>query len=397
MEFTFFDIIAMLNQNLPQSDNFAFRMARNAQQPGRYLLTRQVLPRENRPDWHVTGGTMTITPTLLGDVAMDSPYPPMGNMEATAFFENTSKFAGQMFFNEKQQRELITAINGLRVAGSLDGLSQAQIMGDFDTQMNMIRATGRADDNTINGRRLNQVLGILASIQKSNWDTGEYLAGMALTEGALSYTFNDIEMNVSYDIPAANVKDYSGNDRFDQSASKFWTFIKAAYRQLSNPVFIWNSNSYYDVAENTVNQIEGVQIAGDTRRLVRYQENVIRQRQDDRESITTRIYDAAGAVMNPATKSIVSKPFIKDKRLIAIGGLNPDGIELTLGGMTDPDNSLRLGYTHVGPTVEGQGRPGIWARIYTPEGKPMQVLAETAVNMLPAILNPKRIMIAKWD
>lgn len=393
MEYSFLDIINMLNQNLPQSDNFAFRLARAALQPDTYLFNR-LLPRENRPDWHVTGGTMTITPTILGDVAMDSPYPPMGNLQSSAFLEKISKFGGQMFFTEQQQRELINMINALRVTASMDN---RDAFGDFDGQMRMFAERGSADNNTINGRRINTIFGIIRSITKSHWDTGEWLSGEALTEGKINYTFNDLEMDIDYDVPAANIDDYAGNDRFDQSASKWWTWVKKVHTKLDNPTFFLNSNSYYDITENDVNKIETLDITGMERRIRRYRDDAIVQKRDARESMTVNVYNKAGSIMDVTTKTLISKPFLKDKRVIAIGGLNPDAIELNLGGVTDPDNELALGYNHIGPTIEGGGRPGIWARIFTPEGKPMQILAETAANMLPMIYNPKRLMIAKFD
>lgn len=394
MEYSFLDIIQMLNQNLPQSDNFAFRLSRNANPPEGYLLER-LLPSSNRPDWHTTGGTMTITPTLLGEVPMDSPYPPMGNMEATTFFEKISKFAGQMFFNEQQQRELINIINGIRVTASMDG---RDAFGDINTQFNMVAQTGRADNNTINGARINAVLGIVGAINKSHFDTREWLRGEALTEGRIQYTFGTVDMDIDYKIPAAQVVTYSGNDRFDQSASKWWTFVRLAYRLFDNPQFFMNSESFYDIVDNDVNKVETIDITGDVRRIARYRDDAVQQKRDARERMSLNVYNKAGSVMKVDGKvqSLVSKPFIKNKRVVVVGGLMPDGYELTLGGMTDPDNDLAIGYTHIGPTIEGGGRSGIYSRIYTPEGKPYHVLAETATNMLPVIWNPKRILIAKF-
>lgn len=394
MEYSFLDIIAMLNQNLPQSDNFAFRLARNANMPGDYYL-EQFMPSENRPDWHTTGGTMTIVPTILGEVAMDTPYPPMGNMQASSFFEKISKFAGQMFFTEAQQRELVNMINGLRVAASMD---LRDGYGDINTQFNMISQTGRADGNTINGARINAILGISAAIQKSHFDTREYLRGQAMTEGAINYVFNNVKMDIDYKIPANNIKTYTVNDRFDQSASKWWDFVKLAYKMFANPKFIMNSNAYYDIVDNDVNKIETIDITGMDRRIAKYRSDAITQKRDARERLSLTVYNKAGAIMDVPTNSLKSKAFIKDKRVVVVGDmLNGDGIELANAGVTDPDNELRLGYTHVGPTIEGGGRPGIYARIFSPEGKPYQVLAETATNMLPVIWNPKKLLIAKFD
>jgi hypothetical protein len=72
MEYSFLELIAMLNSNLRGGENFAFRLARNANTPDDYLFSNRVLPRTNKPTWNITGGTLTITPTDLKPVAMDA-------------------------------------------------------------------------------------------------------------------------------------------------------------------------------------------------------------------------------------------------------------------------------------------------------------------------------------
>lgn len=394
MEYSFQEIIGMLNQNIPAGDNFAFRLARNANMPQDYLFNR-MLPRENRATWHTTGGTMTITPTILGDVAMDSDPAPMGNLAATLFSENISKFGGQMFFNEQQQRELIQMEDEARLNALRNGMGGGA--GDIDGQFRMFAETGRADNGTVNGRRINTLLGIVKSIQISHWNTSEFNAGEAMTEGKLQYNFSDLEMNIDYKIPTTNIFDYAGNDRFDQSASKWWTFVRAVNRILKNPMFYMNSNSYFDIVDNDVNKIQEIDITGNVRRLRKYRDDAIVQKNDANERMSVNIYDKAGSIMDVESKSLVSKPFLKDKRVVVVGELQADVIELTLGGMEDPDNNLRVGYTHIGPTVEGGGRSGIYANIYTLPQKPQQLFTDTYVNMLPVILNPKKIIIAKFD
>jgi hypothetical protein len=395
MEYSFLELIAMLNSNLRGGENFAFRLARNANTPDDYLFSNRVLPRTNKPTWNITGGTLTITPTDLKPVAMDATPAPMGNLQATFLNEQISKFGGQMFFNEKQQRELLTMEQEIYLNAGLNG--GASPYGDINTQMNMLSTTGRADSATINGARINRILGIINFIKLAHWNTSESLAGEALTEGVLDENFSGLDVTVDYKVPAANIKTYSGTDRFDQSASKWWTFVRLAYKMFRNPQFYGNSNAYFDIVENPVNKVREQFLTGDVRPMSKYNENVITQKQDANERMNFNVYDKAGAVMDPRLKTLVSKPFLKDKRVIVIGELNTSQIELELGGVTDPDNALRLGYTHVGPSIEGGGRPGIYANIYTENHKPMQLFVDTYVNMLPAILNGKKLMIAKFD
>jgi hypothetical protein len=160
-----------------------------------------------------------------------------------------------------------------------------------------------------------------------------------------------------------------------------------------------NSNTYRSIVENDANGIQEIDITGDNRRLARYRENAVNQKRDANETMSVRIYDKGGSVMklNQTTKTIdlQHKLFVKDGRVICVGQQQQSQIELLYGATDDIDSTLRLGYTHVAPTVEGMMVPGEWMRIYTPEGKPYQVLAETAVNFLPAILNPKKLIILK--
>lgn len=395
MEYSFLELIAMLNENLRGGENFAFRLARNANSPDSYLFNTRVLPRMNKPTWNITGGTLTITPTELKPVAMDAEPAPMGNLQATFFNENISKFGGQMFFNEKQQRELITMEQEIFLNAGLAGGRNP--FGDINTQMNMLSQTGRADSATINGARINRILGVIEAIKLAHFNTSEALSGEALTEGVLDENFSGLDVVVDYKVPAVNIKDYAGNDRFDQSASKWWDFVRFCYKTLRNPQFFGNSNSYFDIVENPVNKVREQFLTGDVRPMSKYNENVITQKQDANERMNFNVYDKAGSVMDATAKALISKPFLKDKRIVVIGELQTSQIELELGGVTDPDNSLNLGYTHVGPTVEGGGRPGIYANIYSLPQKAQQLFVDTYVNMLPAILNPKKLIIGKFD
>lgn len=394
MEYSFLQLLAMMNEGLVGTgDNFAFRRARNANPPSSYLFSTRVLPRMNKPTWQVRGGTLTITPTELKLVAMDSIPAPIGNLESTFYSETISKFGGQMFFNEKQQKEMIEAEQDARLMASLGGRA---IAGDIDTQINMVSVTGRADGETINGARINRILGIVDFIRAAHWNTSESLAGEALTEGKLDEDFSGLGININYDLPVENIVTYAANDRFDQSASKWWEFVRFCYKKFKNPQFYGNSNTYFSIAENPVNAIREQYITGDVRPMSKYYPNVITQKEDANERMNFNIYDNAGAVMDAPNKTLISKPFLKDRRVIVIGDLQTSQIELVQGGVTDPDNNLMLGYTHVGPSVEGGGQPGIYANIYTKEEMPMQLHVLTYVNMLPIIQNPKKLIIAKF-
>jgi len=374
MQFNFGEIIANLNQRLPRSDNFAFKIARSTTVPSDYILNT-ILPQESRADFHIDGGTMTITPTMLGQVPMDEPYPPFGSIESSTFFENTTKLAGQIHLPEKTLRELYTWEQNLIALGVQDGRTNGEIAAD------------------VNGRRLNTVLGFAQMITRAHWDTYEWLRGMALTTGHLDWTFGKIPLNVDYNVPAGNIRTArTGNDAYQGTTTKFWDDIRWLYTKLSNFRIIMNSNTWYSIIDNEANNIRVVVNEGFSREIVKIVGSVENNSSDVRDRVRVQIYDKSGSVLK-TDGSLAVKQFVPDGKIIVVGETNPDGFEIELGSSEDPNNTLRLGYTHIAPTVEGQMRPGIWSRIYTPQDKPMQVLGETAVNMLPVILNPKRLVI----
>lgn len=394
MQFNFQQIIDALNENLPQSDNFAMRIARGSRVPGDYLGLSQILPMEMRPDYHVDGATMTIFPTMLGQVSMDEPYPPMGAMSSSQFFENTTKLGGSMFFSEKAQRDLQAWSEKIISLGVMDGQSTSAIFGDLS-----VGADGRGDANTVNGRRLNAVLGLARMIRQSHWDTYEHLIFRALATGEIDWTFGEIPLKVDYKVPAANVfTPRTGNDAYQGSTSKFWVDMRALHTKLNGFRIIMNSATWYSIINNSVNNIRVVVNEGMNRELVQIVGTTETNSTDVRDRVRITIYDKGGTLIDakPGTADsarLISVPFLKNGEIVVVGEQKPDGFELLDGAVSDPDNTLRLGYTHVAPTIEGQGRPGIFARIYTPEQKPYQILAETAVNMLPVILNPKKLVI----
>jgi hypothetical protein len=378
MQFNFQEIINQLNQGLPQSDNFAFRMARAVTIPGDYVLNT-ILPQQDRPDFHVSGATMSIYPTMLGQVAMDTVYPPMGAISSSQFFENTTKLAGQIPLDEKTQRDLIAWENSQISVAFRDGVPQSQIASD------------------INARRMNTVIGFSSMLLKSHWDTYEWLRGQALTTGKLDWTFGKIPLKVDYNVPTGNKKTNSGNNRYGGSTSKFWDDMRFLSTKLNNFRIITNSNTWYTIIDNSVNNIRVVVNDGLNREIIKFVGTTETNSTDARDRVRMTIYDKSGTVIDAKTGELTALPFIPDGYLIVVGEQNPDGFQLSQGSVADPDNLLQLGYTHIAPTIEGQGRPGIWSRIYTPEGKSMQLLAETCVNMLPVILNPKKLVILQTD
>ncbi len=156
-----------------------------------------------------------------------------------------------------------------------------------------------------------------------------------------------------------------------------------------------NSNTYYSIIDNSVNNIRVVDGSGDSRSIIRFVGTTETNSLDARDRTNIILYDKSGSGLTP-NATLQAKPFLPDGYVVLVGEQQPDGFELTQGSTEDPDNMLRLGYTHIGPTVEG-GRMGIWSRIFTPEAKPYQLMGESYVNAMPVILNPNKIIILKTD
>jgi hypothetical protein len=76
-------------------------------------------------------------------------------------------------------------------------------------------------------------------------------------------------------------------------------------------------------------------------------------------------------------------PFHVKTKLVAVGaGVNTGYV---VGAGSRQPQAYELGYTHLAPTVEASGAPGRWARVYTPEQRPWQLVGEAVQNVLPVI------------
>lgn len=377
MQFDFQAAINALNAGLPFGDNFSFVNSRTSVTPAEYLFNT-ILPQRELPTYHVSGGSMRIYPTMSQLTPMDTPPKPIGAMESSFFNENTAKWGGGMHFPEERLRTLQAFAQSLATMGIQDGLSISQI-------------------NAENAKQVTQtLLGFSDLLLKSQLDNLEWLRGKALTTGAISLTNSGVELTVDYDIPTANkiTRSGSGNSYYG-TTSKWWTDLRFAYTKIRNFRIIMNSNTYYSIIDNDVNKIRVENSVGDTRSIVRFTGSTEFNSPDARDRATIILYDKSGSGITPKG-TMKALPFLPDGKVVLVGEAQPDGFELTMGSTPDPDNNLALGYTHVGPTVEG-GRPGIWSRIYTPEAKPYQLLGETFVNALPVITNPNKVMILTTD
>lgn len=378
MQFNFQEIINQLNGEVDAAGNFAFSIARARVVPNDYLFNA-VLPNRPMPTYYVSGGSIRIYPTMAGLVPMDTPYPPIGAMESSTFFEKVAKYAGTMHFPEKVLRQLQewgNAMAGARVGGSFAGLNEQ-----------------------VNTELAQRMLGFAETLLKSQWDRYEYLKGEVLTEGAIDWQYGENDLTVDYGIPAANIRNNTSTDSYYNTASKFWTDIRFITTKLRNPVIMMNNNTWLSIINNPVNNITVVVNEGNVREIVKATPaeivgtQIVPTARDARDRARIIIYDKSGTLIDDAG-TLVTKAFLKDGRIVVVGEQTPDGFELLEGSTSDPTRAWELGYTHLAPTVEG-GSSAFWQRIYTPQGKPYQVIGETASNGLPVVINPNRLIILK--
>lgn len=355
MNFTFLAALLMLGADA------AFKLINTARPAANYLYS-QILPERNMPTYDVKNGAMTVRPTMAGLVGMDSPYPPTGNVTLSTFLESSAKIANKATLTEQALRTLQAMIQQLQISGA-----------------------------STNERLVEEVLNFTnALIVQPHLDTAEWLRGQALCTGAISWTFNGLNLSVDYGLPVGNkLTNRTGNDAYSGSTSKFWEDIRTQgklLRRASRVIRIAHPDMIEDIVGNPVNNIQVVSEDSShisIRRMIS-QNGVNTVSSDARDAVTIIKYGLESEVVDPAdpTKT-VRVPFHNRNKLVAIGLGTNNGYVVGLGSVQPTE--YELGYTHIAPTVEGSGMPGRWARVYVPEERPWQLTGEGVSNLLPVI------------
>jgi hypothetical protein len=117
---------------------------------------------------------------------------------------------------------------------------------------------------------------------------------------------------------------------------------------------------------------------------------------DQGDVFTLVTYNREAEVLNPVDpKNPVIVPFMDLGKILAVGNNGRTGYQVGQGSVVDnPDDQNSLGYTHVAPTVEGGGRPGRWAELYTPQHMPWALNGRAATNLLPVIEANTKVAVA---
>lgn len=349
--------------------NAAFRIANAARASNAYLF-QTLLPERPDYDYHVESGHMTVRTTMAGLVGMDSPYPPGGTVEVSAFSENTAKIANQVTLPEHTLRKLQAMLMQL----SLSGAPTAPVV----------------QREALNF--LNKV------VLQAHLDTAEWLRAQALVYGAINWTYNQKTLAVNYGVPGDNfLPSRSGGDAYIGNTSKFWTDVWAARSLLHYDLraCIVHPTTLDAILSNSYNKLNVLSDIGNVVTVQKHTGSTERPSSDARDTLQMIRYAAEGEVLDTDNPGRTQKvPFMPVGKLLFIGNNTRSGYRIGEGATEDPVADLALGYTHLAPTVEGGGRPGRWADLFTPQDRPWQLVGRAVTNLLPVIEAPEKIVVA---
>ncbi|RLC99993.1 MAG: hypothetical protein DRI46_08410 [Chloroflexi bacterium] len=354
--------------------NAAFTFANEVRPPDWFLFNR-FLPERPEPEYVAESGNITVRSAMAGLVATDSPYPPTGITQVSTFIQEVAKIANYVTLPERSIRKIQALL----------------VQKGMNSSLAFIQT---------------EVLNFLEKVLvQGHLDTFEWLRAQAITSGAISWTFNNQTLAVTYGIPSANIlTTRTSTAAWDSTASAFWTDVALLQSALNYNVeaLIVHPNTLTSIINNDVNKIEmisqvdqgnGTQVYT-FRRLIGSLE---RPDSDVRRTIQLIAYGLEAEVMDPAGTGadITQKlPFMPEGKMVAIAGGGRTGYRVGEGSTDDPYKSMNLGYTHLAPTVEGGAVPGRWAQVFTPEAMPMQLHGRAVTNGLPVIEVPEKIAIA---
>lgn len=351
-------------------DGAAFTVANEAR-PGNVFVFNRLLPEVLRRDYVARAGAMTVRATMAGLVGMDSPYPEGGSFDISTFEEDTVKIANRVRLPEKSLRDLYEFIRTVRDGG---GNSTEAVI---DEALNFVDKL----------------------IVQPHLDTMEWLRGQALVTGAIDWVFNKKRLLVDYGVPSTNfLPARTGTAGYGGNASLFWADIRAIRRILKNNIraFIWHSETREMVLANDANSIAIVNENGSQIEIVKIVGNTERNSTDARDRARFIAYDEEGEIFDPVNEGkTISIPFMPKGAILAVGNNNAAQFVIGAGSTPPPNNTL--GFTHIGPTVEGRNAPGRWADVYTPQNEPWAIEGRGVTNGLPVIEAPEKIAVATTE
>lgn len=355
------------------------RIANEARAPASYLLQTNVLPVRQRPGYTAEDGGMVVRATMAGMVGMDSKYPEGGVIDMNTFREQIAKLAIQQNFSERTRRHLREVVERMALQGQAGQSSVAVI----NTLLNFV----------------NKLL------LQPHWDRIEYLVGQVLFLDQINWRFNGSSLALDYQTPAAHLfptRTIAGNTAYGTAGSVFWADHRAAQRLLGNAdyIIIGHRNTIDEVVYNEANNADILAAQDGRFTLRRYRGSLERPVTDARDTATLVSYNMEGEVFSATGDGTTIKvPFAPEGFLLYVARGRPDEdlVQIDAGSTDDGENDLEIGYTHLGPTEEGDGALGLWARVYVPEDMPMQVRGQSASNVLPVLRNRTRRVVTSTE
>jgi len=356
MEFSFREALDKLGRDA------GFRILNEAVRPDSAYLFNTLLPETNKPSYYVDNGYMVIRPVMAGLVGMSSPYPPGSVMDASTFLEKTGKVANKVTLEEEAIRQIQEL---LRQQGLVGEARKEFLANEVFNFQNLV-------------------------IRQGHTDTFEWLRAEALYTGKIDWTFNGIHLDIDYKVPSTFFgTNRTGNDRYnaEHADNKFWVDHYAALAALH-----YNVRAIIAHTDTVLKLINTMQLNVDvsqngnifTFKRWRTRGNNERPASDSRDALSIIAYDLEGEVLNPAdTSKTIKVKFAKAGKLLYVANNNRSGYRVGEGAVPDPVRSLALGYTHIAPTVEGDGRMGRWGRLFVPEDAQWSVRGEGVTNGLP--------------
>lgn len=349
------------------------RLSNAARTPASYFLTT-ILPERDVPSYIAKGGSIRVRATMAGLVGLDSVDPKGGAMSLTTFMENIAKIA----ISTRLEEQTIIELQALAAAAALAG--------------------GNTRDIAVNA-----ILNFVAKmLLQPHYDRREWLRGQALFTGGIDWQFDGADLQVDYGIPTDNIfATRTGNDAYDGSTSKFWTDWKAA-RLILGDAFrgaMVTRQTADSIIENSVNKITVLSDADRTITLVKYvgaEDGLRPPSPDQRERATLVVYDKEGEVWDLVNPGKTTKVRLIPNGVLGFFGSDDRSGDFIVGegATTDPENDRALGYSHIGPTVENNGRTGIWTDVRVPENMPQHFEGRARGRFLPVIESPNKIVLA---
>lgn len=352
----------------------AFRIANGTRPPGDYLFN-SILPERNKTSYHIESGSMTIRATMAGLVGMDSPYPPGGMVNVSTFLENTAKIANEIGLTEAMLRQIQEFMVSLAIGGQPTNDAAQQTVLNF----------------------LDKV------VIQPHVDVMEWLRGQALVFGTIDWTFNKKNLLVDYGYDASHILPTrttgGGATAYGSANSVFWSDVRALRRLVKGtPRIIAHPETIDVIRDNDVNSL--VTVAEDANGI-RLQKIVGANKAaslDAGDSVTLIPYGLEGEVLDPTdTSTTILLPFMTRGKLLCVGTGARTGFRVGEGSTDDAETGAELGYTHIGPTVEGGGRSGRWSNLFTPEHEPYTIRGRAVTNGLPVIENVERVAVATTE